>query len=164
MYIWKINFRTKLNIRRGICCSPHRAGKYGTTPFYGGSGCRAIAHAHPAGSKNAFGPVGIPLLGRLRRRAINPTLLKEVKAWGEGPLRPKDKNSLAKRPRSDTKHKKLLFLYLYFCLYWPIGTLVLDANSFEFLWDFRWLYLNCFMNFEGVNSTLFRHRLLKIHF
>ena len=76
----------------GICCSPHRTGKYGTRPFYGGSGCRAVAHTHPAGSKNALGPVGIPLLGRLRRRAINPTLPKEVKAWGEGPLRPKDNN------------------------------------------------------------------------
>ena len=74
----------------GICCSPHRTSKYGTRPFYGESRCRAVAHAHPACSKNAFGPVGIPLLGRLRHRAINPTLLKEVKAWGEGPLRPKD--------------------------------------------------------------------------
>ena len=68
--------------------------------FYGGSGCRAVAHAHPAGSKNALGPVGIPLLGRLRRRAINSTLPKEVKAWGEGPLRPKDKFKIRKRRAS----------------------------------------------------------------
>ena len=30
--------------------------------FYGGSGCRAVAHTHPAVSKNALGPVGIPLI------------------------------------------------------------------------------------------------------
>ena len=29
-------------------------------------------------------------LGRLRRRAMNPTSPKGVKAWGEGPLRPKE--------------------------------------------------------------------------
>ena len=46
----------------GICCSPHRTGKYGTKPFYGGSGYRAVAHTHPAGSKYALGPVGIPLI------------------------------------------------------------------------------------------------------
>ena len=29
--------------------------------FYGGSGRRAVAHTRPAFSKNAYGPVGIPL-------------------------------------------------------------------------------------------------------
>ena len=76
----------------GICCLPHQTGKYGTRPFYVVSGCRTVAHTHPAVSKNALGPVGIPLLRRLRRWAINPTLPKQVKAWGEGPLRPKDIN------------------------------------------------------------------------
>ena len=33
-------------------------------------------------------PSAFPFLGRLRRRAINPTPLKRVKAWGDGPLRP----------------------------------------------------------------------------
>ncbi len=46
----------------GICCPPHQTGKYGTRPFYGGSGRRAVAHTRPAVSKNALGPVGIPLI------------------------------------------------------------------------------------------------------
>ena len=33
-------------------------------------------------------PSAFPFLGRLRRRAINPTRPKRVKAWGDGPLRP----------------------------------------------------------------------------
>ena len=33
-------------------------------------------------------PSAFPFSGRLRRRAINPTPPKRVKAWGEGPLRP----------------------------------------------------------------------------
>ena len=32
----------------GICCSPHLTGKWGTRPFLGGSGRRAIAHTRPA--------------------------------------------------------------------------------------------------------------------
>ena len=30
--------------------------------FFGGSGRRAVAHTHPAFPKNAYGPVGIPLI------------------------------------------------------------------------------------------------------
>ena len=33
-------------------------------------------------------PSAFPFSGRLRRRAINPTPPKRVKAWGDGPLRP----------------------------------------------------------------------------
>ena len=33
-------------------------------------------------------PSAFPFSGRLRRRAINPTPPKKVKAWGDGPLRP----------------------------------------------------------------------------
>ena len=40
----------------GICCAPHLTGKYGTRPFYGGSGRRAVAHTRPAFSKNAYSP------------------------------------------------------------------------------------------------------------
>ena len=59
--------------------------------FVGGTGRRAVAHTRPAFPKNAYGPVGIPLvIGRLRCQAMNPTLPKEVKAWGEGLLRPKE--------------------------------------------------------------------------
>ena len=46
----------------GICCSPHLTGKCGTRPFLGGSGRRAVAHTRPAFPKNAYGPVGIPLI------------------------------------------------------------------------------------------------------
>ena len=69
----------------GICCSPHRTGKYGSRPFYGGSGCRAVAHTHPAGSKNALGPVGIPLFGA-------------PQALGDKPNPPEGGKSLGGRP------------------------------------------------------------------
>ena len=39
-------------------------------------------------SKNASAPLAFPFSGRFRRRAINPTPPKRVKAWGDGPLRP----------------------------------------------------------------------------
>ena len=39
-------------------------------------------------SKNASDPSAFLFSGRLRRRAINPTPPKMVKAWGDGPLRP----------------------------------------------------------------------------
>ena len=42
----------------GICCSPHLTGKYGTRPFLGRSGS---LHT-PGISKNAYGPVSIPLI------------------------------------------------------------------------------------------------------
>ena len=69
----------------GICCSPHRTGKYGTRPFYGGSGCRAVAHAHPAGSKNAFGPVGIPLFGAASGAGNKPNPPEGGKSLGGRP-------------------------------------------------------------------------------
>ena len=60
--------------------------------FYGGSGCRAVAHTHPAVSKNALGPVGIPLLGGAPGDKPNPPE-GDKSFWGDGPLRPKDKKS-----------------------------------------------------------------------
>ena len=39
-------------------------------------------------SKMPRTPSAFPFSGRLRRRAINPTSPKRVKAWGDGPLRP----------------------------------------------------------------------------
>ena len=65
-----------------ICCSPHRTGKYGTRPFCGGSGCRAVAHAHPAGSKNALGPVGIPLFGAPQASGNKPNPPEGGKSLG----------------------------------------------------------------------------------
>ena len=60
-------------------------GKYGTRPFFGGSGRRAIAHTRPAFPKNPYGPVGIPLI----RGASG------VKAWGSPP----DAEGIPKAPR-----------------------------------------------------------------
>ena len=39
-----------------------------------------------------------PFLGCLRRQAINLTLLKGVKAWGDGPLRPEELSSAEAHP------------------------------------------------------------------
>ena len=54
--------RCRTRLICGICCSPHPTGKCGTRPFYGGSKRRAVAHTPPAFAKNAWGPVGIPLI------------------------------------------------------------------------------------------------------
>ena len=44
---------------------------------------------HASGSsKNALDPSALPFSGHFRRRAINPSPPKRVKAWGDGPLRP----------------------------------------------------------------------------
>ena len=70
--------------------------------FFGGSGCRAVAHTRPAFPKNAYGPVGIPLIrGASGAWRLNPTSPKGVKAWGEGPLRPKEIIQLPRHTRPD---------------------------------------------------------------
>ena len=46
----------------GIWCTPHLTGMYGTRPFLGGTGRRAVAHTRPEFAKNTLGPVGIPLV------------------------------------------------------------------------------------------------------
>ena len=45
-----------------IWCTPHITGMYGTRPFWGGTGRRAVAHTRPEFAKNALGPVGILLV------------------------------------------------------------------------------------------------------
>ena len=57
--------------------------------FYGGSGRRAVAHTRPTFPKMPTAPSAFSWLEAPTRHAINPTLPKEVKAWGEGPLRPR---------------------------------------------------------------------------
>ena len=70
----------------GICYSPDLTSKCGTRPFFGGTGRKAVAHTRPGVSQKSLRPHRhSPYYGRLRRRAINPTLPKEVKTWGEGP-------------------------------------------------------------------------------
>ena len=77
----------------GQVCTPHRIGKCGTRPFFGGSVCRDRAHMGPAWLKIPMTPLAFPLLGRLRYQAINPTPPKRVKAWGDRPLRPEEISS-----------------------------------------------------------------------
>ena len=67
----------------GICCSPHLTGKCGTRPFLGGSGRRARARMCLAFPKMPTAQSAFPLLG-----VMNPP--QGVKAWGKGPLRPKE--------------------------------------------------------------------------
>ena len=58
--------------------------------FFGGSGRRAVAHTRPAFPKNAYGPVGIPLIrGASGTRRSTPSP-QGCKSLGEGPLRPKE--------------------------------------------------------------------------
>ena len=59
--------------------------------FLGGTGRRAVAHTRPEFAKNALGPVGIPLVrGASGAGQWTQPPRKGVKAWGEGPLRPKE--------------------------------------------------------------------------
>ena len=46
-------------------------------------------------------PSAFPFSGRLRRRAINPTPPKRVKAWGDGPLRPEVMYPVVEHTRTD---------------------------------------------------------------
>ena len=74
-----------------IWCTPYLTGMYGTRPFLGGTGRRAVAHTRPDFAKNALGPVGIPLVrGASGAGQWTQPPRKGVKAWGEGPLRPKE--------------------------------------------------------------------------
>ena len=68
---------------RGICWPPHLTGKCGRRPFYGGSGRRAVAHTRPAFPKNAYGPLGIPLIRGAGQ--WTQTLLREWKPEGKAP-------------------------------------------------------------------------------
>ena len=72
----------------GIWWPPHPTGMCGTRPFFGGSEGRAVAHTRPAFQKNAYGPIGIPLIRGVSGTGWWPP--KGVKALGEGPLRPKE--------------------------------------------------------------------------
>ena len=75
----------------GIWCTPHLTGMYGTRPFFGWDRAQGRSPHAPGVCQKCLRPRRhSPCYGRLRRRAINPTLPKEVKAWGKGPLRPKE--------------------------------------------------------------------------
>ena len=76
----------------GIWCTPHLTGMYGTRPFFGWDrargGLRPCARSLP---KIPSAPSAFPLLGAPQAPGNEPNPpRKGVKAWGEGPLRPKE--------------------------------------------------------------------------
>ena len=62
--------------------------EYGTRPFLRWVLSQGRSPTRQAVPKMPQTPSAFPFSGRLRRRAINPTPPKRVKAWGDGPLRP----------------------------------------------------------------------------
>ena len=60
----------------------------GTRPFLRWVRSQGRSPDASGSPKNASGRVGIPLLGRHRRQAINLTPPRRFKAWGNGSLRP----------------------------------------------------------------------------
>ena len=62
--------------------------EYGTRPFLNWVLSQGRSPTRQAVPKMPRTPSAFPFSGRLRRRAINPTPPKRVKAWGDGPLRP----------------------------------------------------------------------------
>ena len=62
--------------------------EYGTRPFLRWVLSQGRSPTRQAVPKMPRTPSAFPFSGRLRRRAINPTPPKRVKAWGDGPLRP----------------------------------------------------------------------------
>ena len=82
---------------------------YGTRPFLRWARSQGRSPHASGKAKNTFGPVGIPLLGRLRRQAINPPSSKGVYAWGDDPLWPEEISSAeahpAELPRGKTAYR-----------------------------------------------------------
>ena len=62
--------------------------EYGTRPCLRWVLSQGRSPTRQAVPKMPRTPSAFPFSGRLRRRAINPTPPKRVKAWGDGPLRP----------------------------------------------------------------------------
>ena len=60
----------------------------GTRPFLRWVLSHGRSPTRQAVPKMPWTPSAFPFSGRLRRRAINPTPSKRVKAWGDSPLRP----------------------------------------------------------------------------
>ena len=68
--------------------------------FFGGSGSRAVAHTRLAFPKNAYGPVGIPLI-RGASGAGWSTPHEGGNSLGGGPMRPKEIIQLPRHTRPD---------------------------------------------------------------
>ena len=70
---------------QGICRPPHLTGKYGTRPFLGGTGRRAVAHTCPEFPKMPTAPSAFPLLGAPQAPGDKPNLPEVSKSLGERP-------------------------------------------------------------------------------
>ena len=68
-----------------ICWPPHLTGKYGTRPFLGGTGRRAVAHTRPEFPKMPTAPSAFPLLGAPQAPGDKPNLPEGSKSLGGRP-------------------------------------------------------------------------------
>ena len=75
--------------------------EYGTRPFLRWVLSQGRSPTRYAVPKMPRTPSAFPFSGRLRRRAINPTPPKRVKAWGDGPLRPEVMYPVVEHTRTD---------------------------------------------------------------
>ena len=75
--------------------------EYGTRPFLRWVLSQGRSPTREAVPKMPRTPSAFPFSGRLRRRAINPTPPKRVKAWGDGPLRPEVMYPVVEHTRTD---------------------------------------------------------------
>ena len=75
--------------------------EYGTRPFLRWVLSQGRSPTRQAVPKMPRTPSAFPFSGRLRRRAINPTPPKRVKAWGGGPLRPEVMYPVVEHTRTD---------------------------------------------------------------
>ena len=70
--------------------------------FFGGSRRRAVDHTRPGFPKNAYGPVGIPLIrGASGAGRLTQPSSKGGKSLGKGPLRPKENFQSPSHTRPD---------------------------------------------------------------
>ena len=78
--------------------------EYGTRPFLRWARSQGRSPHASGKAKNTFGPSAFPFSGRPRRQAMNPTP-KEVKACGDGPLRPEEISSAKAHPAEPPRGK-----------------------------------------------------------
>ena len=74
-----------IQLQRYLLRAPPNGQVWHKAFFYGGSGRRAVAHTRPAFPKNAYGPVGIPLIRGASVPGNEPNPPKEGKSLGGRP-------------------------------------------------------------------------------
>ena len=92
---------SSLNELRYLSYAPP-AYEYGTRPFLRWVLSQGRSPTRQAVPKMPRTPSAFPFSGRLRRRAINPTPPKRVKAWGDGPLRTEVMYPVVKHTRTNS--------------------------------------------------------------